>query len=613
MIDDPFRRALPRVTTPLIRAYQRPVFWAWALLGAASLASAQPSMRPADERPPAPEPEGIEPGPELELPPLPEPSEAERGPFAAGLLVRVERYDVQGSTVFTEAELALVTAPFRGREIGSEELLAARDAITALYASRGYLSSGAVVPDQAVENGVVRIEVIEGRLGEIEIQGTRWFQERYFRQRLARAGRAPVDAFRIEAELQRFQRSPYVERVDARLEPGARRGESRLVLRVEERSPDELRLAATNHQSPSIGSTGGDFAASLANLIGIADELRFRADLTEGLRDYDVAYDLPLERFDTRLGFRFRDSRGDVVEKPFDELGVFSESRSYALTLDHPFFDRADFELWAGATGEYKRSEAFLSGSSFCAIANAIDCEPEIAALRLHAQPTWRGQSAAASLRSTFAIGLDALGATQNPGRRVPDGQFEAWLGQLQLAWRLPERWPLPERWRPLERAFGRSLLLARLDLQFTRDPLLSIEKISIGGSSSVRGYRENEVVRDSGVVAGLELRIPLARDAFGRPLAELAPFADLGHGWDSDATLQLRRRTLASLGSGLRLSPVPWLQAELYYGYQLASAERDGDDLQDHGIHFSVSVDAAAFGRARRSERGTTLLQGPR
>ena len=68
---------------------------------------------------------------------------------------------------------------------------------------------------------------------------------------------------------------------------------------------------------------------------------------------------------------------------------------------------------------------------------------------------------------------------------------------------------------------------------QISADPLLSIERFAIGGRDTVRGYRENQLVRDSGVVASAELRIPLWRDSLRRPLLELVPFMDYGTGWN--------------------------------------------------------------------------------
>src|SRR5260221_12935628 len=114
-------------------------------LGLAAAAGAQ-NVRPGDVRPELPAPEPSAAPPRVELPPFPEPS-GEHGP-AAGLRIRVERFEIAGSTVFTADELARAVAPFTGRDLGTEDLLAARDAVTHLYVDAGYVTSGAVLPDQ---------------------------------------------------------------------------------------------------------------------------------------------------------------------------------------------------------------------------------------------------------------------------------------------------------------------------------------------------------------------------------------------------------------------------------------------------------------------------------
>ena len=83
--------------------------------------------------------------------------------------IYVERFVVNGSTVFNEAELAEVTAPFEERDLSFAELLQARSAVTQLYVDEGYITSGAFIPPQTLEEGVVTIQVLEGTLEDINV------------------------------------------------------------------------------------------------------------------------------------------------------------------------------------------------------------------------------------------------------------------------------------------------------------------------------------------------------------------------------------------------------------------------------------------------------------
>ncbi len=43
--------------------------------------------------------------------------------------------------------------------------------ITSLYSIKGYILARAYVPEQEIENGTVTIQVVEGKLGKIEVIG----------------------------------------------------------------------------------------------------------------------------------------------------------------------------------------------------------------------------------------------------------------------------------------------------------------------------------------------------------------------------------------------------------------------------------------------------------
>jgi hemolysin activation/secretion protein len=106
-----------------------------------------------------------------------------------------------------------------------------------------------------------------------------------------------------------------------------------------------------------------------------------------------------------------------------------------------------------------------------------------------------------------------------------------------------------------------------------------------------VRGYRENELVRDNGYAGSLEYRHPLIRnpqEGKGAGL-QLALFGDVGGGWNKGRRDQ--DDTLASVGLGLLWSHGP-VRADLYLAHRLKSRpDKPDHDLQDDGIHFQVTA----------------------
>ena len=119
-----------------------------------------------------------------------------------------------------------------------------------------------------------------------------------------------------------------------------------------------------------------------------------------------------------------------------------------------------------------------------------------------------------------------------------------------------------------------------------------------MGGRTSVRGYRENTLVRDQALLASLEFRIPLFSRGNPGDFLHIVPFMDYGTTRNVDRPTPTPQ-SLWSLGLGLRWgatlmrSPVNLkTYVEIFWGHQLKEIKVAGDhDLQDDGIHFQIRV----------------------
>jgi hemolysin activation/secretion protein len=570
---------------------------AWILAAAAASTTApawaQPFDRPAQERPALPdfeEPPAAR--PELGLPELPELPEL-FGAHAGGPRVLVRRVDVEGSTIFGEEELRPLLEPWLGREIDSEDLIAMRDAITRLYVERGYLNSGAVVPDQDLADGVVVIRVVEGTLAGVEVTGTRHYRASVLRRRVELGASVPLDVAKLEESLQILQQDPRIERVHARLRPGELPGEAVLELRVEEARRWLLELGADNWANPAFGGLEGDFHARDENLLGFGDALGSRFRVAEGIWRFDGGYEFPVSARGSllRVGGEVSDSK--IVEKPFSELDIETHYHSVRIGIEQPVYRTLQTQVRLGLVGDWRRAttricafEDILGGCDPFAFpgsgADPDDGKTTVSALRFTQELVRRDQDQVVAARSMLSVGLPILGASSHDipasvlglgGLRQPDGQFVAWLAQLQWARRF-EPWGVQA--------------IFRVDAQLTSDTLPSLERFPLGGHLSIRGYRENQLVRDQGVVTSLELRLPIAPLEGRLGLFQLAPFADFGHATNRRNPTPDPTK-LASVGIGLlwRLGPV---DASIYWGHHLVSVDTSGY-LQDDGIQFRVGV----------------------
>jgi hemolysin activation/secretion protein len=342
-----------------------------------------------------------------------------------------------------------------------------------------------------------------------------------------------------------------------------------------------VRLA--NDRSPSVGSLRGEIAVTFGNILGYSDPLRVALGVTEGLRDIEAGYSVPVTADDLRLFGRVEHTRSNVVEEPFSVIDVESRSRAFEVGLSWPWIRTLDTELRLDLSLQNQRSTTFLLGRPF-PFSPGVEPDGQSNVTSLKAATTWQRRSAVevVALRSQLTFGLDLLGATVNPGD-LPDGRFFAWLGQGQYARRLTE---------------GGWQLNLRGDLQLTPDPLLPIQRIAIGGGDTVRGYRENQIVRDNGWGASAELRIPLPDLPIpgvslepGEGALQLVPFVDAGGGWNNRAPTPAPE-VIWSVGGGLRWQPVARVAARLDVGVPLRDAPApDERSLQDYGIHFRITT----------------------
>lgn len=527
-----------------------------------------PELPPLPEEVPPPPPSPI-----LPPPPIAPPS---KPGLPLGVRVFVREIQVTGATVMSAEELGRVTAPYVNRELTSEDLEALRLALTLAYVNKGYVTSGAIIPDQTITEGVLRVQIVEGELKRIEVEGTQWFRTGYLQDRIQLGAGPPVNINALQQRLQLLQQDPRIQQINAELKPGLKLGESELKVRVNEVSPYRLWLEFNNYQSPSVGAERGLATVQHQNLTGNADTLSFTYGRSDGVDpQIDTSYALPLNAYDTTVILQYRKNDFLVVEAPFDVLDIKSESEIFGVTLRQPIYRTLNQEIALALTGERLFNKTFLLGEPFSFTAGAENGEAIVTAVRFAQEWTSRSQNQVIAARSRFSFGIDALDATNNQKNfGDADGQFFAWLGQFQWARRLD---PLGIQ------------LLSRIDLQLANDHLFPLEQMSVGGRYSVRGYRENTLVRDNAFLFSLESRFPVYRSATKQDLILLAPFVDVGRSWNSHA-LTPDPETLASIGLGLILNNIlPGTRLEVYWGLPLNHVTTPGGNLQDEGVHVQV------------------------
>jgi hemolysin activation/secretion protein len=544
---------------------------------------------PQDVQPPSPSPV---PSPEL---PQPLPPPAELFPPSAPTLtpeeplpgnfpqnIVVERFEVLGSTVFSPEELALATAEFTKRPISLTQVYQARSKITDLYLQNGYITSGAYIPPQTIQSGVVKIQVVEGKLEDIQVTGTRRLNPNYVRSRLAIATSAPLNRQRLLEALQVLQLNPLIQNVTAELSAGSQTGASLLEVKISEAKTFSSPITLDNGRSPSVGSFRRGLRLNEANLLGLGDGLSLGYTNTDGSNSFDASYTLPLNPRNGTLTFDYGTTSSNVIEPAFKSLDIESASGYYELTFRQPIVQTPTQEFALGLTASRRESDISWilqrqnpsTPPSVLSPGADEQGRTRVSALRFFQEWTSRNSREVIALRSQFSLGIDVLNPTIN--QNLPDSRFFAWQGQAQWV-----RLLAPE-----------TLLLLRLNTQLASTTLLPIEQIGLGGQDSVRGYRQDYLLTDNGTFVSAEVQVPILRLPQIDSTLQVIPFVDFGIGWNTSGREnpdRINTNTLAAVGLGLRLSQGDRFTVRLDWGIPLVSVNSNDRTLQENGLYFSL------------------------
>ncbi|MBD2592941.1 ShlB/FhaC/HecB family hemolysin secretion/activation protein [Nostoc spongiaeforme FACHB-130] len=489
----------------------------------------------------------------------------------------IKKFEFLDNTAFSNEKLAKETEEFIGKPITFTELVQVEAIITKLYTDAGYINSGAVIPagqkfpkDQAV----VKVQIVEGGLEEIQVTGTNRLNPGYIKSRLAIATRRPLNRDRLLQAIQLLQLDPLIKNISAELSAGTTPELSLLKVKVQEADSFAEEFFVDNSRSPSVGSIRRGLRLSEGNLLGLGDKLRATYSNSDGSNSYDINYTIPINPRNGTLQVGYGATTTQIIQPPFDRLDILGDSQSLELTLRQPLLQTPRQEFALGLTFSQQESKTSLLGLNFPISPGADDNgRTRISALRFFQEWTSRNSTEVFALRSQFNLGIGAFNSTINS--EPPDSRFFYWRGQGQYV-----RLLAPE-----------TLLVVRSDLQLTTRPLVPLEQFTIGGWGSVRGYRQDLLLNDNGAFLSSEVQLPILRVPEVKGILHLVPFVDFGIGWNSSANSELNSNTLLSTGLGLQWQMSDWLNMRLDWGLPLIGVDGSNNSLQENGLSFSINV----------------------
>lgn len=406
--------------------------------------------------------------------------------------IEVKRLRVLGSTVFPTEILEALVADLAGQQRSLRELQMAAARITAHYRRAGYTLARAYLPQQKMQDGVVIIEVLEGKLEKVQIDNASRLSDAVVQARLSAVKTGePFNKSATDRALLLLSDTPGAGEVDSRFAPGSQRGESVLVTKLEGGPLVSGRVEADNHGGRYTGRNRLGASADLNSALGYGERFSGKLLASDGeLYNGRLAALVPLG--DDGLTFGAAVSYNTyALGDTFSALDAVGHSSTAELNVRYPWVRSVDFNLYTQAGYEYRKLKDEIRSTNTVTEKHA--------------------NLASISLFGDMRDGLGGGGLTQvnltlSNGRLNFDTASAAALDAVgaKTAGSYTKLAASLERQQALPANFSLNLQLRG---QWTDDNLDSSEKFGLGGPYGVRAYASNEALGDRGWFGSVELR----------------------------------------------------------------------------------------------------------
>ncbi len=438
--------------------------------------------------------------------PLPEPgSNASLGaPEEEVATIQLQELLISGVTVFEPSVLEEKFTPWIGQEVTFQDLLRIASEVTELYKQNGYVTTRAIVPPQEVRNGVVRIQVIEGKISDLVIRGNKHVKDGFIQARLTQKEGEVFHLKTLEQDIVSLNGSSLMDSVRATLKPGDQNGTSILELDVKDHFPIHLHLNFDNQGREQIGLYRRGATLIHENFFGFGDTLAVNVNKASGLISAFGQYRAPLGSKGFALNTSYGYSQVDfaiqepvykVVSDPLpreilvsDDIDVRGETHRYSGGMEFPILE-------SKREGQYWKINGDVS-------ATWVDTMIYVENVPLSKYPPYEPLDFVQTLSSGINISeQDRWGRT---GARLSMTNGIGWLGGNTAFLKLNGDVTRVHN-------LGHGLIgILRAQTQLSPGRLPGIEQMQLGGANSVRGFREGQLIADNGYFLSGEVRFPL-------------------------------------------------------------------------------------------------------
>ncbi len=467
----------------------------------------------------------------------------------AGISFELKEILLPESKVLTKEELNKITEPYLNKEANLQKLYDIVNAINKLYSEKGYVTCKAVLVPQTVKDGVVKIDLVEGRVGEVIVGNNKSTKASYIKNRLPLKKDEVSNLEDLNRDLLWFNGTNDVQ-LRIQLRAGQAPGTTDYVIAAIEPQQSTFGVFVDNSGSENTGLWREGLSYVNRSLTGNRDMLVLSGMMSEGTKSGAVSYDTPVSKWGTRLGVNYSANSVDIVDGPMEAFNTVGHSTSYGVRVTQPL-----------AVKNTHRSEAFIDWNRQNSQTDYLGMkwiDDELERVSIGASFTNYGNTSVCYHRHAYTFGTweDIVGAAKHYGKYTVD---------LMAQYLLPQK----------------HIVTVRMNGQWSGSNYLpSAEQFYLGGVYSVRGYEENILGADSGYSVSAEYSVPVDKgsDAF--------VFLDWGKVYGDNA---FDEDTLIGTGLGYRTRIAEKINASFIFGVPL-EREVNATEVSKTRIHFMLN-----------------------
>ena len=469
-------------------------------------------------------------------------------PVTEGPSFVLKEVNVTGSTVFKPQDFRQIYEPHLNKKITFKDLQDIVEKIKAKYKEKGYLTTTAYIPEQEIVEGKIEIRVVEGKMGDLKIEGNKRFSssliEKYFHVKKNEI----LNIKNLQKDILRLNQNPDLE-VKAVISTGKEPETSDMTLNIKENFPDHVGVSFDNQGTRLTGKYRSALSIHHTNFLGFFDSFFMNTLLTSRSFGESISYSIPLNTYGTKFGLDatyFKMKLGKEY-KSFDITGntqIYTPHILWELCLSEDFQANADIGI------EIKSVEKKIAGD----ITTSDELRLPYFGFDFTKTDSFLGGGQNV-FTPRFTFGTEHfLGASSRnhptASRTGTGGFFFKYEHSLSRIQRMP-----------LE-----SYILMRSQFQAASHTLPSSEQFQIGGANSVRGYPEGDYLADMGGDLNLDWVFPMyliprewklpGQDTALRHQIKPVFFMDLGGGKLKETMPgEKKDKFLMGIGGGIRVN----------------------------------------------------------